>query len=531
MSIELIHGGEETIVQLLNQENGTSYTVSDLIIGAPTSSADVDYNTDIDITIKKEALPEAVVLPEGETGLLVPIHYNRLDLGRLFLNKHLTLRFAEGETIDIVSIAAKIKDEVKVVFETVAGDADLVPVTVDSTKLPTSVLLRAADTSLRFTGQFAVDVAKAIVQDTSIITPVEEVVNAPIAAPLALKADGTLANGTGNPNGKLIVADNGELEIAAGARLYKNANLIAPSENSYAVVVGEAGDWNLPYSFALLNKKNGSTITDLYDISLKVTATTGGGVLNFALKREYGKLVFVDTANDLRIVNGFVAGDQSVYQDIQRLSAYKQAFGSVETNEAGALLGDYTVEAKAVRKQATGIDPVVVTFTVSATKTAGGGQAPQAMAFSAPVDMVVGGEDENGLEEESLNDGDIEGTEGADEESFTDGDVDSTDSAADEAATDSADSDENVAIQEAPAEEPAAAPAEEEKSDFEYTARDAEGALSNFSGAAGEVVWIQVDGEFVEAVVEDLEVGSVFKLTADGAEWTVESITDNRAAA
>lgn len=506
MSIELIHGGEETIVQLLNQENGTSYTVSDLIIGAPTSSADVDYNTDIDITIKKEALPEAVVLPEGETGLLVPIHYNRLDLGRLFLNKHLTLRFAEGETIDIVSIAAKIKDEVKVVFETVAGDADLVPVTVDSTKLPTSVLLRAADTSLRFTGQFAVDVAKAIVQDTSIITPVEEVVNAPIAAPLALKADGTLAAGTGNPNGKLIVADNGELEIAAGARLYKNANLIAPSENSYAVVVGEAGDWNLPYSFALLNKKNGSTITDLYDISLKVTATTGGGVLNFALKREYGKLVFVDTANDLRIVNGFVAGDQSVYQDIQRLSAYKQAFGSVETNEAGALLGDYTVEAKAVRKQATGIDPVVVTYTVSASKVAEGGEVPQAMvaSFSAPV---------------------------ADEESFTDGDVDSTDSAADEAATDSAGSDENVAIQEAPAEEPAAAPAEEEKSDFEYTARDAEGALSNFSGAAGEVVWIQVDGEFVEALVEDLEVGSVFKLTADGAEWTVESITDNRAAA
>lgn len=506
MSIELIHGGEETIVQLLNQENGTSYTVSDLIIGAPTSSADVDYNTDIDITIKKEALPEAVVLPEGETGLLVPIHYNRLDLGRLFLNKHLTLRFAEGETIDIVSIAAKIKDEVKVVFETVAGDADLVPVTVDSTKLPTSVLLRAADTSLRFTGQFAVDVAKAIVQDTSIITPVEEVANAPIAAPLALKADGTLAAGTGNPNGKLIVAGNGELEIAAGARLYKNVNLIAPNENSYAVVVGEAGDWNLPYSFALLNKKNGSTITDLYDISLKVTAATGGGVLNFALKREYGKLVFVDTANDLRIVNGFVAGDQSVYQDIQRLSAYKQAFGSVETNEAGALLGDYTVEAKAVRKQATGIDPVVVTFTVSASKVAEGGEVPQAMvaSFSAPV---------------------------ADEENVTDGDVDSTDSAADEAATDDAGSDENVAIQEAPAEEPAAAPAEEEKSDFEYTARDAEGALSNFSGGAGEVVWIQVDGEFVEALVEDLEVGSVFKLTADGAEWTVESITDNRAAA
>lgn len=515
MSIELIHGGEETIVQLLNQENGTSYTVSDLIIGAPTSSADVDYNTDIDITIKKEALPEAVVLPEGETGLLVPIHYNRLDLGRLFLNKHLTLRFAEGETIDIVSIAAKIKDEVKVVFETVAGDADLAAVTVDPTKLPTSVLLRATDTSLRFTGQFAVDVAKAIVQDTSIITPVEEVVNAPIAAPLALKADGTLAAGTGNPNGKLIVADNGELEIAVGARLFKNANLVAPSENSYALVVGETADWNLPYSFALLNKKNGSTITDLYDISLKVTAGTGGGVLNFALKREYGKLVFVDTANDLRIVNGFVSGDQSVYQDIQRLSAYKQAFGSVETNEAGALLGDYTIEAKAVRKQATGIDPVVVSYTVSATKVADGGEVPQAMiaSFSAPV---------------------------GDEEGFTDGDVDSADnSAADEAATDSAGSDENVSIQDAPAEEPAAAPVEEvqtedeaeEKSDFEYSARDAEGNLSNFSSGASEAVWIQVDGEFVEALVEDLEVGSVFKLTADGAEWTVESITDNRAAA
>lgn len=500
MSIELIHSGEETVTQLVNMQNDKNFAVSDLIIGAPSSSADPDYNTDIDITIKKEALPEEVTLPEGEVGLTQQYHYNRLDLGRMFANKHLVLRFAEGETIDALAIADKIKDEVKLIFDTAAGDADLVQVTVDNTKLPTTVLLRASATSLRFTGQFAVDVAKAIVQDTTIIVPIEEVPDAPIAAAGALKTDGTLAVGTGNPNGKLIVASNGELEIAVGARKYKNPTLVAPEENNYALVVGETSDWNIPHSFALLNKKNGSVITDLYDISLKITAAVGGGVLNFALKREYGKLVFVDTANNVRVINGFVSKDQSVYQDIQRLSAYKQAFGSAETNEAGGLLGEYTVEAKAVRKQATGIDPVVVTFTVNATKTADGGQVPQAMAFSAPVDMAVGAEDENGLEEESVNDGDIEGTEGADEAASQD-----------------------QGSTEAP--EPTEA---DEPSDFEYSARDAEGNLSNFSGGAGEAVWIQVDGEFVEALVEDLEVDSVFKLTADGVEWTVVSITDNR---
>lgn len=510
MSIELIHTGEETIAMLVNKQNDKNYTPSDLIIGAPSSSADVDYNTDIDITIKKSAIPEEIQLPEGEDGLTQQFHYNRLDLGQLFLNKHLVLHFAEGETIDTIAIATKIKDEVKVIFETAAGDADLVQVEVDNTKLPTAVLLRATSTSLRFTGQFAVDVAKAIVQDTTIIVPVEEVPDAPVAAPGALKQDGTLAVGDGNPNGKLIVASNGELEIAVGARKFKNPSLIAPDENHYDLVVGETADWNFPYSFALLNKKNGTVITDLYDITLKVTAAVGGGVLNFALKREFGKLVFVDTANNLRIINGFVAADQSVYQDIQRVSSYKQAFGSVETNEAGALLGDYTIEAKAVRKQATGIDPVVVTYTVNVAKTA---TAPQAMSFSAPVEPVADSGDQEG-------------------ETSVEGDADAP---AEESTnhSESAVTDTPPASDEVVSTEPPAAPAEdEEASDFDIVASHGEGETSNFTSGADESVWIKIEGELIEGKVEDLEVGSVFHLSADGPiEYTVVSITDNRPAA
>lgn len=510
MSIELIYGGEETLIKLLNDENGTTYTVNDVIIGAPTSSADTDYNTDIDITIKKEALPEGVV-PEGEIGVLIPIHYNRLDMGRLFATKHLTLRFAESETIDSHALAAAIQKEVKVILETEGDGADFVVDPIDSSKLPTSVLLRATETSLRFTGQFAVDVAKAIVQDTTIITPVEEVANAPITAPAAIKADGTLQVGNGNPNGKLIVADNGELQIAVGARRFKNTLLVAPVDNEYTIVVGETSDWNFPYSFALLDKKNGSTITDLYDITLKATATTGGGVLNFALKREFGKLVFVDTANNLRIINGFVSGDQSVYQDIQRVSLYKAAFGSIETNDAGALLGEFTFEVKAVRKQATGIDPVVVNFTVQVEKEAAGA-SPQVFAFSAPSDEPVA--DEDGLEAESVNDGDIEGT----------------DTPAAETPVDEPSGLSNVEIVDEPA-APEAPAQDEEASDFDIVASHGEGETSNFTSGADQPVWIKVDGEFIEAKVEDLEVGNVFLASENGpVEYTVVSINDNRPA-
>lgn len=361
---DLLVPGQQYLLDRINETNGTNFTLAQieetdpakaLIIGAPRASAEVPYNTDIDVTF-----PPTEVAGEVGDQVIGELHYERYDLGRLFASRNIRLHDKGYTTLR--DLIPALLEEVRLKF-----DAEDLPITamIPEGDYPKSIVVRADPISLRFTGQFSLTLLEPVEEDTTFIEDPAIVPNAAVSTKAQKSVPGeapTLLIGTGNPVGGLFVSSNKELEVAAGARLYQNPNLIQAVGDKYHLNVGGPGDWNIVYSIALLDERNGLHITDLYDCGLKITAP-GGGVLHFKLLRRYGRLHFVDAANELIIDDPATFNDtQTVYQDIQRVSFYKNKLGSLPVNSAGAPLGTYDVELRAARKDGS-FDDVVVGFT------------------------------------------------------------------------------------------------------------------------------------------------------------------------
>lgn len=355
-AIDLLMTGPETLVAIINLANKTQFEVTDpkLVIGSPRPSVDQTYNTDIEVTFP---VPPSAgdADPDPVTG---EVHYNRLDLGRLFANKNIRIRDLATPHNNVHDLLTAITGEARVALEA----DDIVDAVIPAGPYPKAVLFKATPESLRFVGQFSIELLAPIVENTSFITaPVTNLNSTPSIG--SLKTDGTLVAGTGEIATALAVASNGEIEVFGGARLLKVNQGIPSANGIYSLNIADQGDWTLPFGFRLLDGRNGDKITDLYTCTFKVTAP-GGGTLNFELKRQYGRLSLVDAANNLIIEDPALHNDaQTLYQAIQRVAFYKSKLGSLDVNSAGAPYGTYEVEVKAVRKSAP-TDPVFVAFDV-----------------------------------------------------------------------------------------------------------------------------------------------------------------------
>lgn len=365
---DLLVPGHQYLLDRINATNGTTYTMEQvseadpdkkLIIGAPRASAEEPYNTDIDVTF-----PPAEVAGEVGDAVIGELHYERFDLGRLFAARNIVLH--DKGYVTHRDLIAPLLEEVRLQFD----DEDLpIAAVIQPGDFPKTIVVRADPLSLRFTGQFSLTLLAPVEADTSIVEEPIVTANAEVSKKAQRSVRGAppeLLAGSGNPTGALFVAGNKELEVASGARLYQNTALINAIGNKYALNVGAPGDWTIVYSIALLDNRNGLHITDLYDCGLKITAP-GGGVLDFKLVRRYGRLHFVDSANELIIDDPAAYNDdQTVYQDIQRVTFYKNKLGTLPVNGAGAPLGTYEVELRAARKDGA-FDDVVVGYTVEVT--------------------------------------------------------------------------------------------------------------------------------------------------------------------
>ena len=350
----LLLTGEETITAIVNMANKTQFVASDLIIGNPRSSADQSYNTDIEVTFPI-APTAGDPAPDPVTG---EMHYNRLDLGRLFAKKNIRLRDGGVPHAQVHDLLSEILSEAPILLE----PADIVDSAIPAGDYPKAVILKATPESLRFIGQFSIEIAAPVVESTGFLTePAQQANVTPSGA--AVKTDGTLFAGQNEIATAFLLSTNSEIEVAGAARLFKLNQGIPSAEGVYHINVADNGDWTLPFSFLLKDKRNGDKITDLYDCSVKITAP-GGGVLNFALQRLYGKLALVDSANNLTVDDpANYNEDETLYQSIQRVTFYKSKLGSLQLNSAGSPYGIFEVEIKAVRKNGA-FSPVFVSYEV-----------------------------------------------------------------------------------------------------------------------------------------------------------------------
>lgn len=348
---DLLIGGEQYLTNLINATNRTSFIHTDLVIGSPSSTGDATYNTDIDVTFPV-APTAGDAAPDPVTGT---IHYNRFDLGRLFANR--TIKIHDASYATVRDLITPLLDEVRLAFE----PEDLVD-TALSGPYPRRVVVKADPLSLRFIGQFSLEIAEAVTYDSSVVSAVT-VTEGTKPSQKALKTDGTLIIGENHSAEQMIVATNGELEIAGAARLLKYNGVFKPTSSAYYINVADNDDWTIPFSFLLANTTNADRLTDLYNCFVKVTSVEASSYLNFQLKRQYGKLLLEDTTNQITINDAAAYNEQgSLYQDLLRPTYYREKFGSIAKNALGAPYGTFEVELKAVSKNG-GAD-VVVAFTV-----------------------------------------------------------------------------------------------------------------------------------------------------------------------
>lgn len=175
----------------------------------------------------------------------------------------------------------------------------------------------------------------------------------PDAEPDFQTPEGYLIHGSGNPSGGMTVVTNGEIELAAAARYPNDMTVVTPVDGVYALPHAVGRDWIIPFSFGLTNKVSGKKLTELYDITLKVTAKAPENDLVLTLRTDAaGKVHLENPSEGIDIVDGTTDG--FVYQNIQRLSFYRH----------GYVGGDFTVTLTATTITRTS-PPVEVSFTVS----------------------------------------------------------------------------------------------------------------------------------------------------------------------
>lgn len=184
------------------------------------------------------------------------------------------------------------------------------------------------------------------------------------------KEDGKMLIGTGNPSGDLFKADNGEIELAVGARRYRDINTFPPVDGKYTFDIADDADWNFPFSVALLQEDR--PVTELYDVTLSIGSDATSEIVEFTLHRDdEGGFHFVNEALGLDINDSAADATGSVVQNIQRVTFYKEHLGAVVVNGAGAPVGDYHISLKAVRRE--GLVPAVeaaIMASVSVTQPA-----------------------------------------------------------------------------------------------------------------------------------------------------------------
>lgn len=340
---------------------------SDIIIGAVEASSNPARESQVAYT----------ATPDGQyTGEAIA-YYTRLDLQGIF-----TAAGIDG--VEIEAGAETVQDVVDAVnyrYSTGFTAADI-DVSGDLSVIDGLVTLQANPTSHGFKGALQVRLVEQALEklplsevivdpdlgDLTYPVAVPEYLTSPVIIEGTLSAkgqaeNGNMINGQGNPSTDLTMAQNGELELALGARIYRNAVTIAPVDGHYDLTISDDGDWNWPLSLTIL--QDGAAVTDLYDVTLRAASVDTGSEIVFKLSRdEEGVFHFINEALGLDILDSVYTDDGSVVQNIQRFTFYKEFLGEVETNAAGAPIGNFVIGMTGVRREGL-VEPVNVEITVS----------------------------------------------------------------------------------------------------------------------------------------------------------------------
>jgi hypothetical protein len=355
MAIDYTKSGPQLLTDLINLNNGTFFVPANLSFSAPTSysnEAEPEKNTSVVVTGNSSTRFKG---PK-------PVYYRRLDLDIQINERPRDFTIKASGVINWPLLLTQVNARYNLgltASDVVFADAE--PLTGE-----TDVALTAAAGSLTYVGAGQLSLTPEADDDT-IIEPVETA-TAPVAEQFQTSG-GTLLTGTGNPSGGLILSTNGEVQIGGAIRKYRSTAILPQSDpGHYDVVLAAGEDWVFPIVYGLVDDRNADRLSDLYDLTLTITSVEEESHLDFTLEwnATTGRYEFADSAHSLRITDGTTNANGTAYQDIQRLTFYKQALGLTSVTASGVPTGTFTFQYRAVRRLGD-VNPVVAEFSVTVT--------------------------------------------------------------------------------------------------------------------------------------------------------------------
>lgn len=368
MSLDFSKKSDQLFLDLINSKSTRALSFQDIAIGAPALNDDAGKpkNTKTELTV----LDTATNIKPGTAFF----YHDRLDLTQLFASAEITVLLTDDitSTLDVAKV-------LNARYGLGISELDIEDIAIDPVANPESVVLKALEGSFVYTGEVTVpftqdaDKLEELLGDALAdgFTKPElkaELLNVevvPNASSQHTKPDGSLVIGSGNPAGSLVVASNSEIELALGARIARDLNLIDPSASHYALSVPDDNYWIFPVAVGI---PEGNKVTDLYNVTLDVYSGVNdenhkqwslelqGEQQNWVDHSEAGESI-TDNAEDK-------AG--AVVQNIQALHFYPELVVGQQTNTKGGVLGHARLVLRAQRKD-TLAPAVVAEITVDAS--------------------------------------------------------------------------------------------------------------------------------------------------------------------
>lgn len=265
-------------------------------------------------------------------------------------------------------------------------DTDLEEGSLSAPEVISNVTVAAAQDSRLFKGALPITIAPFYGDETGLalinngrepLFPVDNIVEATVVEDIslpeeALKGDGTLLIGSGNPDGNFVSASNGELTIAMGARVYQvGSNLPVPQDLAYSYQIEDTQDWNFLFSLSMHNAPEGRRLVDVYDVAMTWVQQSTGHSITWSLQDRDGAMVLVSDDENMVISDSATGPTGIALQNIQRMRHYienndQAYFSPDQLNSFGALLGSFTFTVSAIRKNSL-VDPLVLSTNVSVT--------------------------------------------------------------------------------------------------------------------------------------------------------------------
>ncbi len=363
MAQDLNKSGKAIVCDLIKLANpATNYTPEQLVWGNPVANPpDSASNTDVDVH-KPDNADDVVTL-----------HYDRLDLHLLF--NGLRLEIPDNNFDSIEDLLPLINAEYSTAM-TIADDIQAGAIGAGS--YPKSVNIIAKPNSYAYIGQFSLSITDpnaAEDPDTTFLTEPAAANNQALPEDFT-DENGMLLAGEGEyASTGFRTASNSEVQVAGALILAADGSSVAPTNDVYSTHLGYEEDWWLPFSFGLVDDRNGAVLTDLYNVILRIRSDNTGQALNLTVQRNAGTYRLSDAIKGVVINDGYSATNGSLYQGVIALADLAEHFGAVDTNGGGAMLGSFVVTARASRIGG-GFPDVISEFTLLITSDAAPAVAP-----------------------------------------------------------------------------------------------------------------------------------------------------------